>query len=141
MLSLLGNDFMDDLFAVPGFGVGDSDSYVQRMMNTDIKETENGYELLVNLPGFNKSDIKGEVKDGYLTITASTSSDKGDKDKKGRYIRRERYQGTCSRSFYVGDNVTQDDIKAKYSDGVLNVLIPKIKDTPELENKRCIAIE
>ena len=110
-------------------------------MRTDIKETANGFELDIDLPGFKKSDVQAELKEGYLTISASTSKDDAEKDKDGKYIRRERYYGSCSRSFYVGDAVTQEDIKARFEDGILKVTVPKKEMKPEVEESKFIAIE
>ena len=112
-----------------------------RMMKTDIREKADGYELLVDLPGFKKEDVTGEVKDGYLIIKASTKNSKDEKDAKGKYIRKERYEGSCNRSFYVGDAITQDDIKAKFEDGVLKISVPKKEAKPQVEEKKFIAIE
>ena len=110
-------------------------------MNTDIKETEKGYELAISLPGVKKEDIKAEVKDGYLMITAAANSKTDEKDKTGKYIRRERYSGSMSRSFYVGDGVGQEDIKAKFENGVLTLDVPKKEAKPAVEEKKTIAIE
>ena len=110
-------------------------------MRTDIKDTENGYEVTMNLPGVKKEDVKAELKDGYLTISASANNSKDEKDNSGRYIRRERYSGSCSRSFYVGDQVTEADIKAKFENGTLTLLVPKMEEKPAVENKKYIAIE
>ena len=90
---------------------------------------------------FKKENVKAELKDGYLLITAATNTDEKKKDKDGRYIRRERYSGTCSRSFYVGDDVTQEDIKARFEDGTLKLSIPKKESKPEVEEAKYIAIE
>ena len=109
-------------------------------MKTDVRETENQYELSVDLPGFKKDEIQVELENGYLTISASKGLNKDEKDKKGQYIRQERYAGSMQRSFYVGDAVTQEDIKAKYEDGILRLSIPK-KEAPEVETKKSIAIE
>ena len=111
------------------------------LMKTDIKEMENGYEVTMNLPGVKKEDVKAELKDGCLTISASSNSNKDEKDEEGRYIRRERYSGSCSRSFYVGDAVTEADIKAKFENGTLTMMIPKKEVQPAVENKKYIAIE
>ena len=111
------------------------------LMSTDIKDTDAGYEVTMNLPGVKKEDVKAELKDGYLTINASSNSSKDEKDDNGHYIRRERYSGSCSRSFYVGDQVTEADIKAKFEDGTLKLLIPKKEEKPAVEEKKYIAIE
>ena len=142
MPSILSNDFMDDFFGVPrvtGFG-RNFDNDFSRMMTTDVKETENGYQVDMNLPGFSKEDIKAELKDGYLTIKAETNQNNDSQDDDGNYIRRERYTGSCSRSFYVGDAVTENDIKASYEDGILTLDIPKVEKKPEPEVKKLIPI-
>ncbi len=112
----------------------------KNMMKTDVREHENGYEVDVDLPGFKKDEIQVELENGYLTISASKGLDKDEEDKKGKYIRQERYAGAIQRSFYVSDGVTQEDIKAKYEDGILRLSIPK-KSAPEVETKKTIAIE
>ena len=111
-----------------------------KIMKTDIREHDGGYELDVDLPGFKKDEINVELENGYLTISAAKGLDKGEQDKKGKYIRRERYAGAMQRSFYVGDEVTQEDIKAKFEDGILRLSIPK-KDAQTVETKKTIAIE
>ena len=109
-------------------------------MKTDVKETEKGYEVAVDLPGFKKDEIQLELNDGYLTISAEKGLDKEEKDKKDKYIRRERYAGSMSRTFYVGDTLKPDDVKAKYEDGVL--VISLSKKVPEaIEQRSQIAIE
>lgn len=111
-----------------------------RIMKTDIRETEKGFELDIDLPGFKKEDIQAQLKDGYLTISAQKSVDMDQKDGKGtRYIRRERYSGSCSRSFYVGDAVTEDDIEAKFENGILQLSIPK--KAPEVPVQKQIMIK
>lgn len=136
MPSIFGDNLLDDFFDNP---FGRSSTF--DMMNTDIKDTETGYEVTMNMPGVKKEDVKAELKDGYLTIHATTDTSKDEKDSKGRYIRRERYTGTCSRSFYVGDAVTQEDIKARFEDGTLKMTIPKKEVKPAVEEKKYIAIE
>ncbi len=111
-----------------------------KIMKTDIREHDGGYELDVDLPGFKKDEINVELENGYLTISAAKGLDKDEQDKKGKYIRRERYAGAMQRSFYVGDEVTQEDIKARFEDGILRVSIPK-KDPQAVETKKTIAIE
>lgn len=141
--SLFRGNYVDDLFD----SVFDSPSLMRgfgstnNLMETDVKETDKGYEISMNLPGFKKEDVSGEVKDGYLIISAKTDSSNDTKDKDGKYIRRERYSGSCSRRFYVGENVTQEDIKAKFADGVLHIDVPKVEAKPAVEEKRYIAIE
>ena len=110
-------------------------------MKTDVVENKDGFDVSIDLPGFKKEDVKGEVKDGYLIITASTKQNKEEKNKDGKYIRKERYSGTCQRSFYVGEAVEQDDIKAAYQDGVLRLVFPKIPMKKIEQKKKYIAIE
>ena len=112
----------------------------QRMMKTDVKETDKGYEVDVDLPGFKKDEIHLELNDGYLTISAEKSLEKDDENKKGKILRQERYAGVMQRSFYVGGNVTEEDIKASYESGVLHVIIPK-KDALKAPEKKTILIE
>ncbi len=130
MLATYRNNIFDDLFNTPFFTRSE-----QNMMKTDIKEHDTGYELTVDLPGVKKDDIKAELNDGYLTITAENNSSKDEKDEKGKYICRERYSGSYSRSFYVGDAVTEEDIKAKFENGTLTLDIPKKEALPEKQNK------
>ena len=133
MLATYRNNIFDDLFNTPFFTRSE-----QNMMKTDIKEHDGGYELTVDLPGVKKDDIKAELNDGYLTITAENNSskdEKDEKDEKGKYICRERYSGSYSRSFYVGDAVTEEDIKAKFENGTLTLDIPKKEALPEKQNK------
>ncbi|MCR2033148.1 Hsp20/alpha crystallin family protein [Anaerofustis stercorihominis] len=112
----------------------------KKLMKTDVREKDNNYEVDIDLPGFKKDQILAELKDGYLTISASKDLDKEEKDKEGKYIRRERYSGSCARSFYVGSDVKEDEISAKFEDGILKIVIPK-KDVKEIEGKRMISIE
>ncbi len=112
----------------------------KNLMKTDVRETENSYELDIDLPGFKKDQISAELKDGYLTVSATKGLDKDEKAKDGRYIRRERYSGAMTRSFYVGENITQDDIHAKFEDGILKLSVPK-KDAQAVEEKKTISIE
>jgi len=139
MPSLFGENLLDDFFDAPAFPrFGGS---TQNIMRTDVKETDTGYEIAMNLPGFRKEDVKAELKDGYLTINATTDSSNDSQDDNGKYIRRERFSGSCSRSFYVGEQITQEDIKAKFEDGVLKVSVPKQDAKPQVEEKHYIAIE
>ena len=110
-----------------------------KVMKTDIKEHEDSYELLVDLPGFEKENINISIENGYLTIQAKTSSNKDD-EQKGKYVRRERYAGEFSRSFYVGEDIADDDIKASFKNGILNIVIPK-EEKEEVENKKYIDID
>ena len=139
MPSIFGESLLDDFFDFPfenSYRSGRS-----QLMRTDIKETDQGYEVTMNLPGVKKEDVKAELKDGYLTISASSNNSRDEKDDNGRYIRRERYSGSCSRSFYVGDQVTEADIKAKFENGTLTMMIPKKEVQPAVEDKKYIAIE
>ena len=112
----------------------------KNIMKTDIKEHDGGYELDIDLPGFKKDEITIDLDNGYLTISAAKGLDKDEQDKKGKYIRRERYAGAVQRSFYVGDAVTEEDVKAKFEDGILRLSIPK-KGAKAVETKKTIAIE
>ncbi|HAR47868.1 MAG TPA: Hsp20/alpha crystallin family protein [Firmicutes bacterium] len=107
------------------------------MMKTDVKENENDYELQVEVPGVSKENISIDYENGYVTIAAKTNKSKDEKDKEGNYIRRERYSGSYSRSYYVGD-VDRESIKAKLDNGVLSIIVPKAKAE---EQKKAIAIE
>ena len=115
--------------------------HAQNMMKTDIRETDGSYELDIDLPGFKKDEIKVQLKDGYLTLSAAKGLDKDAKDKEGNYIRRERYAGSMSRSFYVGDGVKEEDIHAKYEDGILKLSLPKKAPKAVEEKDGYIAIE
>lgn len=143
--SLFGENLFDDFFGDdfgrfsmwngrdPLYG-----KHAKNLMKTDVRETENAYEVDIDLPGFKKDEICVDLKDGYLTISAAKGLDKDEKDKKGRYIRQERYVGACSRSFYVGD-VEPKDISAKYEDGILKLFMLK-QDRKELPKSSAIAI-
>ena len=111
------------------------------LMRTDVKELENGFELSIALPGVKKEDITAEINDGYLTISATTSTNKDEKNADGKYIRRERFYGSAKRSFYVGEDITEEDIKAKYEDGILTLDIPKKEAKPVVEEKKYINIQ
>ena len=145
--SIFGENLFDDFMDFPfddDFWGRKNPLYgknAKRMMKTDIRETDGSYELDVDLPGFKKDEIQASLENGYLTISAAKGLDKDDKDKEGKYIRQERYAGAMSRSFYVGDEVTQDKIKAKYEDGILKLSIPKKEKKPAVEQDNHIAIE
>lgn len=166
MFPALMNDTMfSDLFDDPFFeGWRNMDNQVAaampaNMMNTDVRETANGYDVDIDMPGFKKDDIKLELNNGYLTVSASRSSEHEDKapesgeaagssDAKcacasdsGKWLRRERYMGSCSRSFYVGDDVKESDIHASYQNGTLCIQVPKMQAQPQVEAKHQIAIE
>ena len=115
--------------------------HAAREMLTDVKEHENHYELEIDLPGFRKEDINVELNDGYLTITAVKGHEEDEKNKAGKIIRQERYSGSMSRSFYVGDTLTVDEIHGKYEGGVLTLNIPKKEEQKEVEHPNRIMIE
>lgn len=127
---LFGDDFFrDDFFK------GEKNN----LMKTDIKETENSYVLDIDLPGYKKEDIKVDVTDGYLTINAKTSNETKD-EKKGKFVRRERFTGECTRSFYVGEDIKEEEIKASFKNGILNLEVPKVKPEENKSNKKYITI-
>ena len=111
------------------------------LMSADVKEYKDHYELGLELPGYKKEDVTASLKDGYLTVEAKREAKTDEQDNEGRYIRRERYVGTLSRSFYVGEEVKQEDIKAKFDNGILDIVVPKVEYKPELETARNITIE
>ena len=120
--------------------------HAKNMMKTDVKETDSSYELDIDLPGYKKEDVNAKLTDGYLVISASTSSEKNEGDENateenGKYIRRERFFGSCSRSFYVGDDITEEDIKARFENGVIKISVPKKQPEPEISQDKYIAIE
>lgn len=140
--SLFRENLLDDFFDLPGFrSFQTMPKAPQNIMHTDVKERENSYEIAMNLPGMKKENVQAELKDGYLTVSASTDTSNEEKDEDGKYIRRERYTGSCSRSFFVGEQITQEDIKARFEDGVLKIEVPKVEAKPAVENRRYIAIE
>ena len=138
MTNFFDNSLLDNFFSVP------SDTYRNKsnttgLMQTDIKESDTEYEISMNLPGFKKENVKGELKDGYLVITATNAEDETDKNVK--YLCRERYSGGCSRSFYVGEEITQQDIKARFENGVLTFIVPKIDKTARAKENKFISID
>ena len=148
MPSVFGESLFDDLMDFPFekefFGHRNPlyGKHSQNVMKTDIKETDKGYELVVDLPGFTKDEVKADLENGYLTISAEKGLDKDEQEKEtGRYIRKERYAGACSRSFYVGKEVHQDDIKAEFKHGILTLFVPKKEAKPAVEQKHSISIE
>ena len=149
MPSIFGENLFDDFFTP--FYYDDKDEKkaekklyghrAQNLLKTDIKETKEGYELIIDVPGFKKEEVKVALKDGYLTVSAAKGLDEEEDDKKtGRYIRRERYAGSMSRSFYVGENMKEEDIHAKYENGILTLDVPK-EQKKAVPEKRYIAIE
>lgn len=138
--SVFGESLLDDFFDYPQKSFSFRTSNANGLMKTDIKENENAFEVSIALPGVKKDDIEIELKDEYLTVSATSNMKKDEEDKKSNYIRKERYYGSCSRSFYVGDAVTENDIKASYEDGILTLDIPKVEKKPEPEVKKLIPI-
>ena len=136
----LFDEFFDD-FTRPVKRVARVSTPAPNVMRTDIRESETDYELDIDLPGYKKEDVQAQLKDGYLTITATTAKNADQKDENGKYIRRERYSGACSRSFYVGEDITQEDIKAKFEDGILKIGVPKKDAKPAVEENKFITIE
>ncbi len=136
MMLVPRNDFdlFDDIFRDPFFTRNEN-----KMMKTDIRENKDNYVIDVDLPGFDKKDIKIDVTDGYLTINAKVSNEANDKEK-GKYIRKERYYGECSRSFYVGEDVKSDDIKASFKNGILSLELPKVEESKKAPEKKYIEI-
>ena len=151
MPSIFGENLFDDFFNDFPFYDDNAGQKIekklygrhgQNLMKTDIKELEGGYELEMDLPGFTKDEITAELKDGYLTISAAKGLDKDEQEKEtGKYIRRERYAGACQRSFYVGEDITEQDIKAEFKHGILKLFVPKKEAQPKVENKKYVAIE
>ena len=144
--SIFAENLFDDWMDFPEFGnFGDIDKklygkHASHVMKTDVKEHENQYEVDIDLPGFKKDEISLNLENGYLTVSAAKGLDKDEKDKKGKVIRKERYSGSMQRSFFVGEDVTEEDISAKFEDGVLKLQVPK-KEAPKLPEKKTILIE
>ena len=139
----LFDDFFDDDFSMLPALTGRNPLYgkhAKNLMKTDVRETENTYELDIDLPGFKKDEISIDLKDGYLSISAAKGLDRDQEDKKGKYIRQERYAGACSRSFFVGEGVEPKDVSAKFEDGILKISLPK-QVKKELPQSPRIAIE
>ena len=129
-------DLFDEMFRDPFFEVTES-----KVMKTDIKEKKDKYLIDIDLPGYEKENIKMEISDGYLTVHASVNKEVDDEKEKGKYVRKERYVGECSRSFYVGENVKEEEIKAKFKNGTLTIEVPKKDEKKELPDKKYIPIE
>ena len=143
MPSVFGRDIFDDFmdgFAFPDVSKELYGKHAKNVMKTDVRELDNGYEIIVDLPGFKKDEIEVQLEDGYLTISAEKGLDKDETDKKGNYIRQERYSGSMSRSFYVGDGISEDDIHGKFENGILQLDVPK-KEAKGVETKKRISIE
>lgn len=148
-------DLFDRFYQDPWFGFNDHElknlekkvygHRAKNVMNTDIKESDSDYEMTIDLPGFKKEEVQVALEDGYLTISASKGiendrAENEEEKRKGKYIRRERYSGSCQRAFYVGDTLDVSDIKANFHHGILKLTIPK-KEQKEIANNKYIAIE
>ena len=143
MPSIFGENLFNDDWMNFGFPEVEKALYgkhASHEMKTDVRETDSGYEVDIDLPGFKKDEINIQLDNGHLSISAAKGLDKDEQDKEGKYIRKERYAGSMSRSFYVGNAITQDDIKAKYESGILRLSVPK-KAAEEIESAKRIAIE
>ncbi len=144
MPSIFGENLFDDFFNGfdrPFFTRQTAPEQKPALMKTDIRETEVGYELDIELPGYKKEDLSLELTDGYLKISAAKNDKTEEKDDSGRVIRRERYAGAMSRCFYVGELITEEDVKARFEDGILKLAIPKKKPEEKIPEKKTIAIE
>ena len=129
-------DLLEDMFRIDPFFSEEG----SKVMKTDIKEKDNEYQLAIDLPGYDKKDIRISIEDGYLNIHAKTNSEKEEKEE-GRFVRKERYFGECSRSFYIGNDITEEEIKATFKNGTLKLEIPKKEEKKELPEKKYIQIE
>ena len=138
----LFDEFLDNAFAMTPYGGHDPlyGKHGKNLMKTDVRETDSTYEMDVDLPGFKKDEIQLKLEDGYLTISAAKGVDKDQQDDQGRYIRRERYAGQCSRSFYVGEGVEARDVSARFEDGILRLSLPKAAPQ-QLPKSTAIAIQ
>lgn len=142
MPSIFGENLFDDLFdGLKPFANYGGFANQTTAMKTDVKEHDDSYELDIELPGVSKEDVKAELRDGYLVVSAAHGMSNDEKDKDGKYIRRERYYGSASRSFYVGDQVKQEDIKARFENGILKLVVPKVQEQHNIEQDHYIAIE
>ena len=142
--SIFGENLFDDFFRFPDFGRDVEKKlygkHAAQVMKTDVHEHDDHYEIVIDLPGFKKDQINLELQNGYLTVSAAKGLDKDEEDKKGRVLRQERYAGACSRSFYVGDGISEDDIHGKFENGILQLDVPK-KEAKAVETKKRISIE
>ena len=129
-----GLDIFDEVFADPFFGEKEN-----KIMKTDLKEKDGKYMLEIDVPGYDKEDIKIELNEGYLTVSAEKNEEKEDKDKHAKYLKRERFTGMCSRSYYVGENLKEEDIKASFKNGILTIEFPKEAEK-KVEEKKYIPI-
>ena len=150
MPSIFGENLFDDLFDFPFYDDRNEQKvekklygrHARNLMKTDIKEMDSGYQLIIDLPGFKKEEIHAALENGYLTISAARGLDVDEQEKEtAKYIRKERYAGSCQRSFYVGEGVKQEDIKGEFKHGILKLVIPKKEEKPEVETSKYISIE
>ena len=146
MPSIFNDNVFDDFFDFPFYDDRAEKKlyghHAANLMKTDVQEHDDCYTLEMDLPGFKKDEIKVELNNGYMTISAAKGLDEDTKDKKsGKYIRRERYTGSCQRSFYVGEDVTEEDIKAEFKHGILKLFVPKKEVKPAVEQKKYVSIE
>ena len=139
--SIFGEDLFDDFMRFPTERQANRTQAAAELMRTDVRDVDGNYELYIDLPGYKKEDLKIHLKEGYLTITAARQIENDENNTEGKYVRRERYMGSCSRSFFVGKNLHQDNIRAKYENGVLKVTFPKEENRKEIEEKKYISIE
>ena len=149
--SIFGENLFDDFFDDVPFFDNRAENQIEKklygrhahnVMKTDIKEFDDKYEVEIDLPGFKKDEVQVELRDGYLVVSAEKGLDEDEKDKKsGKYLRRERYAGSCQRSFYVGKDITEEDIKAQFQHGMLTLFVPKKEVKPVVEEKKHITIE
>ena len=142
MPSIFGENLFDDWmdFSFPAFDKATYGTSTRNMMKTDVRESDHGYELDIELPGYQKEDVRAQLKNGYLTIQAARNANHDQKDEKGNYIRRERYSGSMSRSFYVGEWVKETDIQARFENGILKLNVPKMEQK-KVEESKFITIE
>ena len=148
--SIFSDNFFDDFFEFP-FIDDRAEKNAERklyghhaanLMKTDIKDFDDKYEVEIDLPGFKKDEVTAELNDGYLTVSAAKGLDQDEQEKEtGKYIRRERYAGACQRSYYVGEDITEEDIKAEFKHGILKLFVPKKEVKPAVEEKKYISIE
>ena len=152
MPSIFGENLFDDFFDDFPFYYDDKDARkaekklygrrAGRLMKTDIRETDSSYEIVMDLPGFKKDEIKVSLDNGYLSIAAAKGLDQDEQEKDtGKYIRRERYAGSCERSFYIGEDMTEEDIKGEFKHGILKLFVPKKEAKAAVPERKFIAIE
>ena len=149
MPSVFGKDLFDDFFDFPFYDNNEMDKLEKKLyghrsknlMKTDVQESDDSYIMEMDLPGFSKDEVKVSLKDGYLTVKAAKGLDEESEKKNTKYIRKERYAGECERSFYVGDDITEEDIKGEFKHGILKLFVPKKEAKPAIEQKKYITIE